>query len=207
MRAQKTDTEVRQEQIAQAALEIIGTEGVHALSIAGIAQRVGIVPSAVYRHCSGKDEILDAVLDLLGKRLQANVAAAREESPDALGRLESLLTSHARLLAGNRAIPHVVFSGGIYSGHPARKQRVREVMERYLAEIGTLVQEGQRDGSIRKDIPPQNAAVMFLGMVLPAAVLWTVSEGGFDVVAHAQRAWPVFLNGVAAPECGKPRIP
>jgi len=59
MRAQKTETEVRQEQIIEAALELIGAEGVGALNIAGIAEQVGIVPSALYRHFKSKDVVLD----------------------------------------------------------------------------------------------------------------------------------------------------
>lgn len=197
MRAQKTKTEVRQEQIAQAALDIIGAEGIHALSIAGIAQRVGIVPSAVYRHYAGKDEILDAVLDLLGKRLRANVAAAREERPDALGRLKALVSMQSRLLAANRAIPHVVFSDGIYAGHPARKERLRDHIGRYLADIEGFVRDGQREGTVQTGIPPQTAAVMFLGMVLPAALIWTLTEGAFDTIGHVERVWPLFERGVS----------
>ena len=43
MRAQKTQTEIRKEQILRAALEMIAEKGVYALSITGIAERVGIV--------------------------------------------------------------------------------------------------------------------------------------------------------------------
>ena len=198
MRAEKTDTEVRQEQIAKAALDVIGTEGVHALSIAGIAERVGIVPSAVYRHYSGKDEILDAVLNLLHNRLMGNVAAARKETPDALGRLKSLLMRHIRMLAENRAIPHVIFSDGIYTGHPERKAQVRDIMHDYLGEVQKIVKKGQQERTIRPEIEPRATSVMFLGMILPAAVLWSVSGGDFDVVAHAENAWPIFERGIAA---------
>ena len=61
MRAPKVNTEIRQEQIAEAAIELIAAEGVNSLSIAGIAERVGIVPSAFYRHYKSKDEVLDAI--------------------------------------------------------------------------------------------------------------------------------------------------
>ena len=40
-------TEVRQEQIAEAALNIVRSEGIRALSVAAVAEKVGIVPSAV----------------------------------------------------------------------------------------------------------------------------------------------------------------
>jgi len=63
MRAQKTETGARQGQIIEAALELIDAEGVSALSIVGIAERVGIVPSALYRHFKSKEDVLDAVLE------------------------------------------------------------------------------------------------------------------------------------------------
>jgi AcrR family transcriptional regulator len=197
MRAEKTDTEIRQEQIAGAALDLIGTEGIHALSIAGIAQRVGIVPSAVYKHYKGKDDVLEAVLNMLQGRLIANVEASRKETRDALGRLKAILMLHVRMLAENRAIPHMIFSDGMYTGHPERKARVHDIMTRYLGEIQKIVQEGQREGTIRSDAVPQTVSVMFLGMILPAAVLWSVSGGRFDVVMHAENAWPAFERGIA----------
>ncbi|HEY6572448.1 MAG TPA: helix-turn-helix domain-containing protein, partial [Candidatus Eisenbacteria bacterium] len=62
MRTRKLATEVRRDQIAAAALQIIAAHGVRGLSLAAVARRVGLVPSAIYRHFAGKDEILDATL-------------------------------------------------------------------------------------------------------------------------------------------------
>lgn len=47
----------------QVALDLISVEGVPSLSIVGIAERVGIVPSALYRHFKSKDHVLDGVLE------------------------------------------------------------------------------------------------------------------------------------------------
>jgi AcrR family transcriptional regulator len=198
MRAPKKETEMRREQIVQAALELIGSRGINALSIVAIAERVGIVPSALYRHYKSKDDVLDGVLALLEKRLLSNVRAVRRETPDAPGRLRLLLMKHAQMLIENRAIPHVVFSDGIYTGHPERKARVAQVLTSYMGQIEKIVAEGIVAGAIRADISSTTAAVMFLGMILPAAVLWNVSEGGFDVIAHARNAWPAFLRCIAA---------
>lgn len=197
MRAQKTETEMRQEQIVEAALELIGAEGVNALSIAGIAERVGIVPSALYRHFRSKDDVLDAVLELLKTRLLSNVTQVRKETPGALQRLKLLLMRHARMLSENRAIPLVVFSDGIYTGHPERKAKVAEIMTTYLGRIEKIIEEGRQDGTIREDVVPSTVSVMFLGIILPAAVLWNVSEGRFDVISHAQNAWPAFARCIA----------
>jgi len=197
MRAQKTETEARQEQIIEAALDLIGTEGVYALSIAGIAERVGIVPSALYRHFKSKDDVLDAVLELIKARLLANVTQVRKETPNALPRLKSLLMRQVRMINENRAIPHVVFSDGIYSGHPERKAKVASIIITYLGNIQKIVEEGIQDRSIRQDVIPSTASVMFLGMILPAAIIWNVSGGNFDMIAHAQNAWPAFVRCIS----------
>lgn len=197
MRAQKTETEARQAQIIQAALELIGAEGVNALSIAGIAERVGIVPSALYRHFKSKDDVLDAVLELLNTRLLDNVAQVRRETPGALPRLKSLLMKHAHMLSENRAIPLVVFSDGIYTGHPERKTKVASIIKSYMGKIQKIIEEGIQAGAIREDVVSVTASVMFLGMILPAAVLSNVSEGDFDMNAHAENAWPAFVRCIA----------
>jgi AcrR family transcriptional regulator len=49
-RAQKVKTEIRQEQIAGAALELIAMRGLDELNIGALARQVGVVPSAIYRH-------------------------------------------------------------------------------------------------------------------------------------------------------------
>ena len=197
MRAQKTETEARQEQIVEAALELIGAEGVNALSIAGIAERVGIVPSALYRHFRGKDDVLDAVLELLKARLLDNVTQVRRETSGALPRLRSLLMRQVSTLSANRAIPLVVFSDGIYTGHPERKAQVAQTITSYLGEIQRIVEEGIEEGSIDERVVPATASLLFLGMILPAAVLWNVSGGNLDMREHVENAWPIFVRGLA----------
>ncbi len=48
--ARKLGTEIRKQQIAQAALSLVASHGLKGLNIAGIAGQVGLAPSAVYRH-------------------------------------------------------------------------------------------------------------------------------------------------------------
>ncbi len=196
MRAQKTESELRRQQIVEAALELISTEGISALSVAAIARRVGIVPSALYRHFTSKDEVLDAVLESLGQRLMDIVSRVREETGDALPRLHSLLLFHTQMLSENQAIPHVVFSDGVYTGSPKRKENLAGIITSYLEQIEKILKEGQQEGVIRENLDPATAAVMFLGMILPAAVLKNVTEGRFDMIAHVDKAWPVFVRSI-----------
>ncbi|MGA2619140.1 MAG: TetR/AcrR family transcriptional regulator [Thermoguttaceae bacterium] len=194
----KLDTRRRREQIAAAALELVASQGVRRLSVAAVARRVGLVPSGIYRHFRSKDAMLDAVLDLLEQKMLAFVSAARQEAADSLARLQSLLMHHIRFIREGRAFPRIVFSDEVFIGHPQRKTQVRRIVTAYLGQVEQLVREGQQQGTIRKDLLPRTVAVMFLGMIVPAGVLWHLTEGGFNVTQHAGRAWRMFRTAIAS---------
>jgi AcrR family transcriptional regulator len=198
MRASKEETAVRQEQIADAAMELIGAGGLSGLSISGIAERVGLVPSAVYRHFKGKEAVLDAVLDLLRTRMLANVAAVRAEESEALPRLRLLLERHMAMMVERPAFIHVVLAHFSAADHEGRWSSLNATMCEYLHEVTGIVEQGQADGAIRAEIPSRTAAVMFIGLVLPAAMLYKLSGGKFDPAAHVKAAWPVFMRGLTA---------
>jgi AcrR family transcriptional regulator len=197
MSDRKLDTLVRREQIAEAALGLVANFGVRRLSIAAVARRVGLVPSGIYRHFKSKDQVLSAVLDLIEKRMLANVEAAREETSDPLERLHGLLRRHIRFIREGRAIPQIIFSDDVHAGNPEKKARVHRILSAYLGNIGQFVKEGQRQGCIRRELDPEAVALAFIGMIVPAGILWHLTDGGFDVTRHANRAWPLFKQSIA----------
>ncbi len=198
MALEKLNSEIRQEQYAQSALSLVAADGLKNLSVARVARRMGLVPSALYRHYLGKDALLDAVVGLIRRRLHANVAEVLEQTPDALERLRRLLMAHVRVIRENEGILRVIFSDELHNGHPKRKAQVWEMIEGYLKRVADIVVQGQREGHIRQDIDPDTVSIMFLGLIQPAAILWNLSDGKFDVTRHVQKAWPVFYTALSA---------
>ena len=196
MRAKKTPTDVRQEQIAEAALSLIAEEGIDSLNMAKIGDRVGIVPSALYRHFKSKEDVLDEVFQLIGKKLLTNVAAAEKAHDDCIERLHFLILRHAEMIAANRAIPHVVFSNSLHAGHSERKAMVNKIITGYIEKIEEIIRQGRKNNKIRQDADPKTLSVLFLGIILPAVVLWDVSEGKYDLENHVKNAWPVFKRAI-----------
>lgn len=197
MRAKKTNTEIRKEQILLAALKIIDSQGVNALSIVSVAEKMGIVPSALYRHFSSKEEILDGILDLMREKVLKNVQQARLKKHNALARLEFIMMRHLALLKESRALPLILLSDAMYLGTSARLSKMQEILESYLSALSAILKEGMEEGSIRADIVPESTAIMFLGMILPAAVLVNVQAPFFNLESHAANVWPAFVRSIA----------
>ncbi len=191
-RTPKIKTQVRQDQIAHAALLLIARRGLNRLNLDALAGAVGVVPSAIYRHYQGKDGVLDSVLELISRQLLANVQAVREATEDPLERLRLLLVRHVQLVRHHAGIPRVLFSEQIFAGRPARRRRAHQILQDYLREIARIISEGQQAGCLRAGIQVETVALMFLGLVQPAVILWLMSNGSFDVARHVEQAWGLF---------------
>jgi AcrR family transcriptional regulator len=201
MAEEKLDTLIRREQIVEAALSLIASRGLRRLSIVSVARRVGLVPSGIYRHFKNKDALLDAVLARVEQRLLANVQASRDEHADALDCLKDVLMRHIRFLREGKVIsvPRMIFSEDAHGDNPDRKRRVLRVFKQYTGQVSEIVRLGQSQGRIRPDLDVQTVTMMLFGVVVPAGILWHLTDGDFDVTRHAQRAWQLLRTAIEIP--------
>jgi AcrR family transcriptional regulator len=197
--AQRLTKEVRREQIVMAALKMIGNVSLEKLNIAGIAQEIGLVPSAIYRHFAGKDEILAAVNAMIRLRLIGIVQRVRNENSEPLGQLEKLLMLHIELIKTNSGIPRYVFSLGGSSSYASRNKHLYQTVQLYLAKVTQIFEDGQTAGQISSELNATTLSFMFLGLIQPAVFLSQLSSGQFDIEQQTNRAWGVFRQLIILP--------
>jgi AcrR family transcriptional regulator len=190
------NSEERREQIARAALRIIGEQGVRGLSLSSVARRVGLVPSAIYRHFSSKEELLDHILESFRESVLANVKLVKGQTSDPLEQMRRLLMRHVELIRENEGIPRILFSEDVHRENSLLKGKLLGVVKTLLEEVEGMLSEGKKMGLVRKDLDLHTGALLFLGIFQPGAVLWHLTGGTFDVTRHAKRAWELFLRAV-----------
>ncbi|MEU4572530.1 TetR/AcrR family transcriptional regulator [Nonomuraea sp. ATR24] len=85
------------------AVELIAEHGVQGFSLAEASRRLGVAPSAPYRHFADRDELLLAVGVRAGERLVAAVTAeSRGTTPEQ--RLVGVARGYVRFAAGHPAL-------------------------------------------------------------------------------------------------------
>ena len=193
MRSRKT-TEIRREEILRAALFIVEQQGLDNLNTNAIAAVIQLVPSAIYRHFKNKEEIIAALIDFIGERLQQNLQQATTQEGTALERLKSLFELHVKLLQEEPAIPRILY-------FLISSERSQELKQKMLAEIDANVYEtkklllqGKKAGEINPDVDVAAAAMMFLGMIQPLVILSQDNKAVLD--EYPQKLWQCYQRAI-----------
>lgn len=194
MRSRKT-TEIRREEILRAALFIVEQQGLDNLNTNAIAAVIQLVPSAIYRHFKNKEEIIAALIDFIGERLQQNLQQATTQEGTALERLKSLFELHVKLLQEEPAIPRILYFLISSERNRELKKKMLAEIDAYVYETKKLLLQGKKAGEINPAVDVAAAAMMFLGMIQPLVIL---SQENKDVLAeYPQKLWQCYQRAIA----------
>jgi AcrR family transcriptional regulator len=161
LRQRRSDGERTYAAIVRAAAELATIDGLHGLSIARLADHVGISKSGLYAHFRSKEELQLATIEAAGEIFEEEVVRPTEGERTARGTLEALC---------ERFFSHVerrVFPGGCFfaaasaevDAHEGRvRDRVAEFMLGWIENLRELVEAAQREGAIPPDEDPAQLA-------------------------------------------------
>ncbi len=196
----KVSTDIRREQIVQAALRIIAKKGVSGLTTASIANEVGISEANLYRHFKSKDEILSETVEKIGEGFRINLENVFKISANDLPlvKLKRIFMLHLDYIDKNEGIPRLVFSEEIHAGNKKLKEKLLNSITSYAAALESIIKEGQKTGSVKNDIRPRASALMLIGTVQITVLRWSLSGFSFPLVAEGMKLWENFERCIRA---------
>ncbi|MEV7355795.1 TetR/AcrR family transcriptional regulator [Kitasatospora sp. NPDC091276] len=98
-------TTLTPQRIAEAAIAIADAEGLDAVTMRRLATALGVAPMAAYRYVSGKDELIDLMVDFVYGELSLDTPSS--------GWRDTMRTLALHLRAMNLAHPWVVRAGAV----------------------------------------------------------------------------------------------
>ena len=90
------------ERVVAEALAVVNTDGAQALSMRGLARRLGVVPGALYRHVRNKEQLHDLVLDAVLAEVDCRADPALPSIAQVVmlaHRLRAVLENHSGIAA------------------------------------------------------------------------------------------------------------
>lgn len=153
----------RRLEIGEAALRIAGRAGVTALTTANLAREVGVTTGALFRHFASLDDVLREAVRQGLERLEATFP---DRFLPPLDRIAALARNRVGLLSREPGLAWLVRSEQALLVLPedalATLQEFVARSRRFLLEA---IQEGVRDGGIRRDVDPEVLLVSVTGTI------------------------------------------
>jgi len=184
--------------ILEAAAALLAEEGYAAFTIEAIFARTGVAKTTIYRHWPTRSDLLIAVIEQLGRRLDLpDTGTTRDD-------LLEFFSVRAHLMEADPRQQHVNSVPGLIEAarsDPAVAERSRRSMRNLLDGLRALLERGRVRGEIRADRDLDAMANIVLGAIV-------IRRGFLEQAAsddYIAEAVDTILEGIAAGARRKPR--
>jgi TetR/AcrR family fatty acid metabolism transcriptional regulator len=187
----------KRRRILDAAVRVFARKGYFSSRVAEIARRAGVADGTVYLYFDNKDDILASVFeDVMAEHL-ARARAEIPALPRGLPRLRYVAENHLRLLGDNPDLA-VVFQVELRQSTKFMARFTAASFQDYLKLIEEIVEDAQREGTVRGDVSRKLLAKAFFGMLDEMVTSWILGGRDYDLGRLATPVTDLFLNGAAA---------
>jgi len=191
---ERQKTEIRQEQIKQAVLDIIYTDGLKNLSTHNLAKRIGMSEGAIFRHFPSKQDIILSIIedvqkDFIGQlRKTANSAKSPEE------RLKIFICETARYLIKNKGITMLIFSEASHNNDASLKKNLQQIFNNQKKLVSKIFIDGIKEGVWDKNVSVENLAMLYMGIPVSLNIELILSGGEFHTENFCDRMMELLLK-------------
>ncbi|MEA1871144.1 MAG: TetR/AcrR family transcriptional regulator [Candidatus Bipolaricaulota bacterium] len=185
----------RQQEIVQAVLDLIAEQGVQGVTMARIADRVGITEAALYRHFRGKMEIVAATIDTTFDELWAMLTASAG-SGTTCEMLKNVLIAHLRFIEKRPGMARILFSDEVHFNSPALRKKLFQRGEQVASFVAGLLHAGSAAGELQANLDVKNATVLYRGIVQAQVLLWAHTEKKGGLANSAAGIWTLYEKAI-----------
>ncbi|MFD1550774.1 TetR/AcrR family transcriptional regulator [Putridiphycobacter roseus] len=179
----------RQIEIINAATTLIDEGGIQQLTTKALAEKMNFSEPALYRHFKNKTAILYSVLDYYGLGLKYKMQDLIVEEHSGIEKLKSIIEFQFEHFSKHPAIVMVIFAETSFQHEEILSKAVLNIMTNKKKKVKSIIELGQADGSIRKDIKADQLAVIFMGAMRFTILQWRLNEYKADLNKEGELLW------------------
>ncbi len=194
----RKSTEERQKEIIRATLELLDESGVQNLTIAHIAERVGISEAALYRHFDGKLDIIAGIIEFVGNKMEDKFPGGSAGENSALEDLKAVFLGHMEFIETTPGTARLLFSDEVHFNDKKLRKKLKKVLDSRLRLIESVIERGQTQGTVRDDISPSRLALAFIGLVQSRVLVWSLAGRKGDLSQDGEALWESFESMIRA---------
>lgn len=196
----RQSAEERKAQIVAEVLRLADEIGPDRLSTTDVARAIGLSQPAIFRHFPTKGALWLAVAEDIADRLQSYWAAAEAGATGPQARLKALIGAQLTAIAETPALPSILFSRELQVDNPALRDVFRKLLSAFQGRLVAVIRDLQAAGDLKRDVSPEDVAILLTSLVQGVAIRWTLGARGFALVPEGLRLFDVQMELLGAKE-------
>jgi TetR/AcrR family fatty acid metabolism transcriptional regulator len=171
--ARRESREDKRRRIIDAAVKVFAEKGFFGSRVSEIAEAAGVADGTIYLYFKSKDDILISLFQEKMSEIVKELQTILADIPDPEVKMRRYVVEHLKLVARQPELMQVLT---IELRQSARfiKEYSPKGFARYLAVIGSIIEEGQRAGVFRKDLDHGILRRAVFGLVDEISLEWVL---------------------------------
>ncbi|MFH2219792.1 MAG: TetR/AcrR family transcriptional regulator [Pseudomonadota bacterium] len=181
--------------ILEAAVKVFAEQGFFQSTISQIAKEAGVADGTIYLYFKNKDDILIQFFAYKAKQVFDKFREEVDKADNTADRLRNLIQRHLEEFQRDRNMA-VVYQAETHQSNRMMEDQIKEMSKMYLDIISDIIEQGQEEGTIRKDLYIGLVKRVILGAVDEVINTWLHSKGKYDLVSMADPLVELLLRGI-----------
>jgi TetR/AcrR family fatty acid metabolism transcriptional regulator len=177
----------KRERILASALKVFAQKGFFGAKVSDVAEAAGVAVGTIYLYFKSKDDLLISVFEQQMESIHAELGSAMAGGKDATDKLRRFVRAYIQLVQSNRHGTEVI-TIELRQSAKFMKEYQNPRFAEFLKLLASIIDEGQKTGKLRGDIPAPVAARALFG-ALDELALWWVSGKGEKLEIHKVADW------------------
>jgi TetR/AcrR family fatty acid metabolism transcriptional regulator len=181
--------------ILKAAVKVFARQGFHQSTVAQIAKEAGVADGTIYLYFKNKDDILVQFFSYRTKQVFERFRSEVKKADNSSAKLRNLIRRHLTEFQQDRDMA-ILYQVGTHQIDRLAEVQIREMSIMYQDLIAEIVEMGQQEGRIRKDLYVGLVKRVIVGAVDEVINTWLHSEKDYDLVSMADPLVDLFMRGI-----------
>jgi TetR/AcrR family fatty acid metabolism transcriptional regulator len=182
-------------QILEAAVKVFARQGFHQSTVAQIAKQAGVADGTIYLYFKNKDDILVQFFSFRTKQVFESFREAVDGAETSIDKMRNLVRRHLAEFQRDKD-GAVVYQVETHQNSRLAEAQIREMSKMYRDLISEIIEQGQQEGAIRKDLYVGLVKRFIIGAVDEVINTWLHAEEEYDLVSMADPLVELFIKGI-----------
>lgn len=160
----------------------------------------------IYLYFKNKDDILVNFFSFKAKQIFGRFREDVDRAENAVDKLRNLISRHLDEFQRDRNMA-VVYQVEIHQNRRLVEEQIKAVSKMYLNIVAEIVEQGQQEGTIRKDLYVGLVKRYILGAIDEVINTWLHSDREYDLVSMTDPLVDLFIRGIGSFKENNPNGP